>query len=797
MQPPKVQLQQTAIAGDRGKKRKTIIPEDRLKEITRHCVTRLQECRTEMGLDYGRENGWSLCPVGRVGTWAWNRQCARMEYANKFMHREALGGVWLESNWSLNVPARFVTLLASKYQDDLVGTDPFFAAMPEKMDDPDKTDLCKQVEKKVQYEVGRSNLGSTLRESIRVALIEGERTIKLTWEVDKTQYIGTDTVLTDKNGSPIKTAKGSYIYQKDFTIDTIVDDKGNFIRALDPQTDIPPGATAPVLPQGQFLMTRLEKEPGFIMPPQPVFQQVSGLVETIEHKNGMRADGMFCEDFIYPIMSAKLSDADIMAHSYDAPLDEINARYRAANYGDKLKAREAAGKKNQFVEDTGPLSTEGQPLLERGEGLREAGTRKLLNIHETYYRCRLNPDDQYDTWLFIVIDFLNQEPIHAEFLGNMNMKRPPFVILRGLESQPGRAYGVGVYEKWHDKSLAVDLCFNRLALKSSKSASATFVHKEAFAEAKNNQPIVLGGREIYTVLNDASSAQHPYGKDHPPIFRVNLAEVDEWTMPLMEKLIQTGQLEFGIVSAADGSSEDLNSSKTATGIRNIERTGNTIQRSTEALQAGDIEEVLDLFTDMTLQNMDEFEEQFIPGENRLSQLSKDEVLDLPRDVRMLLTKAKSQDGIATTQQIIDTIDAFYSKPMSLRKKVRPQYIQLLKDMYVADPDDALDDPSDEEIEQEASAGSGSKASEVIQLKGTDLAQNQKDALLAKDFQLPAAVGNIPGLEGVGGDGTGAPAGAPAPPPQLAPAPSPTGKPKKRSVPVIPLPARPQHQRKAA
>src|SRR5262249_21192371 len=94
-----------------------------------------------------------------------------------------------------NIPSRIVRMLAAQHSGDLVGSDPFCAVMPEKVDDPDEEKLSKQVEKLVQEEISGSNARQALAESIRVALVEGERPVKITWDVDQTQFAGDATVM--------------------------------------------------------------------------------------------------------------------------------------------------------------------------------------------------------------------------------------------------------------------------------------------------------------------------------------------------------------------------------------------------------------------------------------------------------------------------------------------------------------------------------------------------------------------------------------------------------------------------
>ncbi|HEY3897374.1 MAG TPA: hypothetical protein VGM54_02110 [Chthoniobacter sp.] len=736
------------------------VPVARMMEITEQACKRIDDCRSEMGLHFGQ-------PLAGEWTWAWERQIARIMYQGNMEHRRALGGVFLDNNWSMNIPSRIVRMLAAQHSGDLVGSDPFCAVMPEKVDDAEDEKLSKQVEKMVQEKIAGSSARQVLAESIRVALVEGERPVKITWELDKTQFVGDAVVLVRRAGGgrgqvgglgfeqsgfadfglsdnqtigqsddpmlggddasasdglpvslsdglggpggpcgpdgpagqpwePVRTPSGDYIFPKDEFIRFYVGQDGK------PMGVVPPGGDDPqARPAGVAgIQLRLRKEPAFVLDAaalggeeKPTYRLMKNLPQILTHQRGLNVAGLFCEDFLYPIKCPSLTDpgCDIMVHCYDEPQENIEARYRNAGYADKY------GKLKAAPAETGPLSQQNMPIREAGEYQLWSTSRKLVNVHETYYRCRVNEDDEHESWLFVVIDFLRRVPIYAEYLGNLKMKRPPFVLLRGVESEPGRAYGVGVYKKFADKNLAIDVWFNRAALKSSKTGSLTFQHEDGWKAEYQGQQLVIGGTEVYKIPANASEQ---YGPNHPPVFRVNLNEMSDKEFELMEKLIQDGDLSFGVVNAADGAAANLNASGTATGVRNIERTGNILQRATEELMATDLEEILDLITDTVLENMDEEMVQWVPGEEQLAMLSREEIRNLPRDVRVLLTKAKGEENLTINQQASQIVEDYYSKPLWLRKKIRSFVVQQLKSLFIPDADQVIEEPTDAEVQAE-------------------------------------------------------------------------------------------------
>ena len=688
------------------------LSDERRAWLVQRACDRIDECRAKMGLVFGQG-------VAKPGSWAWDRQIAQMQYDGVFDWRKGSGGVFLENNWSMNVPKRFIRLMVAKVASDLLGTEPYFACMPEKAED---AELAKQVEKLVQDAVADSNMSEVLREAVRVAMTCGERAVKLTHVYDATEFRGPAVVAVDREGKPVTTPGGDYIFPKD-----------DFVHE--------PGRNGQV---------RLRKEPAFALEAGSElldartgklrYAQVDDLPQKLVHKDGLEAGGISCEDFIFPIDVPSLDKADIIVHVYDDTLETLQQVW-----GDKTH-----NERFQFSA-TGALSQASQPVTQQARN----HNRELVNVHEVYIRCDADEDGK-DEWIFLVLDFRSRESIYEEYLGNLGMKPPPFKLIRGVESVPGRAYGNGVYKMFEHKSLFIDVQFNRVALKSSKEGSITFVHKDGTEECKSGIELVIGDRKSYVI-----PANSVYGKDRPPVFRINLNEVDEYAMNLLQTMIQTGMLEFGIVSAADGAETDLNASGTATGVRNIERTGNLLHRMTEELMAKDIEGALRIATDIVLENMDPEAGVFSKRNKELVKLNRDEIRLLPRDVRLLLTKIRSEEGMAASAQVVQLLDAYYGRPMWMRKKVRPEYIAQLKMLDVQDADERLDEPTDEEIAQEqASPGSstaqgahGQGPSESITARLTDFQPGERSQVLQKYFGIQA--GDASGLTSPGENVTNA------------------------------------------
>jgi hypothetical protein len=163
---------------------------------------------------------------------------------------------------------------------------------------------------------------------------------------------------------------------------------------------------------------------------------------------------------------------------------------------------------------------------------------------------------------------------------------------------------------------------------------------------------------------------------------------------LMNLQTQMAMQESGVQNTADGNLAGMDSTKLATGIRNIEASGQEIFGSY-------IHELEKGLTDLTrkevaviMANLDPtevyryFEENEEGGEGamQLFEIDPNEIADLELDVTILLSRYKGEQVIANSQAVIDTITSFYSLDPMVQQVVAPAYQDILKALNVTDYD---------------------------------------------------------------------------------------------------------------
>ena len=677
------------------------LPEDRLQYLITRAMTRIKEVSGEMGRqDSGQVQSQS---------WMGKRQQYQAEYDNSWEWRVGLGGIFEYSNFSLNVSKRYARLMGAKTRDDLVGTEPFFATMPTEHGDPQ---LAKDVEWYLQQEIGRSNTKKAIAGAQKTALIRNECVTKQSYQVRSTHFRGSAKVavgpfaydgpagqVTTAVGEPILTPKGNYIYPKDNVIED-ANVKGLF---------------------------RLEKEPSVSFSTSFEYADFPDLDQTLVAYEGLDVRELDYRDFLCPLTAPSVHEADINVHLFDQEFESLRATYGIFEVSD-------------IYLQNAPKSGEKAAKEDQGENTEGSSSEviSLVNCADVYIRCDAD-NDGLEEEIWLLLDVTNEKAIWYDYLGN-HMKKRPFEVIVGIEQVAGRWYGVGVFETLSHKQLYIDTQFNRVNFKSSKSSTLRFRNKNAVEQWRGGGEIVLGDDQFYDIIDQRFDSRNP------PAFQVSFAEVDPFAMNLMELMIQAGQTEVGIVGPDDGGMAGLDSTKLATGIKSLERTGNQLMKHTEAEHGAAIEAILEQCTDIVLEHMDEDELIFRHDTGTLLELNREEIRRIQRNVRLLLTRSRSTETIETARMVIQLCREYYEalNPFE-RYKLRGEYVRQLKALEVQDADGLLDEVTKEQADaflQQQNKPPVTPPKESIATKYGDLARTEQEQVLRSQGIQPASAQDL-------------------------------------------------------
>jgi hypothetical protein len=729
-----------------------VLTPDQESRFASYVHARIDECRQEMGLNMYSSRGtavmasgmslhssrWSTGIDSVEDSWAFRRELNQRHYDGDYSDRKReVGSVFQASNHSFNLPKHWTRTLASKLDEVQLLTEPFWAAMPQRTTSEDRS---KAVEAYLQDQLSQSNVRGTLQEARQAGLIRNEAPVKVSWVRRASTFKGPARVLVNSEVAPAAGADGYPVTLPDGSpmlnpvplamSDGSAIDPGAPVRLpngdyIFEHDDVIPAVPKPgqVLPPGAMCLL---KEPSFIMPPQgqAVYQDFPALEQVEVDYEGLQADTLYFKDFLWPVRAASLDNADIMVHVYDASLGELRRTFGGFDtfevYASSFGTAEVSRGKQE------------QGEIERGS------IRELVGVHECYVLG--DPDETgEDKWIFCPYDYQRKKFIFRDYLKN-HTKKPPFVLIPGVEKVQNRAYGAGVYEMSRDKSHYVDLMFNRVNFSASRSGVADFLCEDALVATQDGAlAFTVGDGNIWKIKMNSG-----YGPDKPPLFRVKLEDVPEAALELMEKMIQAGQLEFGIVTAGDTAASNLPSQNTATGIIDIQQTGNALQNKIGDVHARAFTDVLELCMDIALENMPDNVAFMMPDGQTLAMLNREEIRAMPRDVRLLLTRARSADSLQKNAQATQLVLQYLGLPKWQQKLVRPFFINQLSSLDVQDADERLPDPTPEQIQAEAqqlaqgAAAPQKPAAASVVAKLTDFAPSEQQQLKANDYKITPA-----------------------------------------------------------
>lgn len=662
-----------------------VLSEERLEWLVQLALLRIQEVSEELGRS----------PDGSIRPDSWMDELDRnaKSYRKELDWRAQMAGTIFAEGMNLTWGASSarVRLLSARVRDTLMGTRPFFGCMTARNGN---SDLTKAAESYLQDRIDKTNVAGSIRGGIRTALAINHAVIKTTFKSDHTPFVGPARgVFVDAFGNPVRTSKGELVYDKD---DVIPD------------------------PSVQGLL-RLKKDPSFSFEPgQYDSKDFESLEQELVHYEGADSKVVDYRDFLCPLDVESVHDADINVHLYHRTLGQLGLAYS-----------EVEASRIYFSTQLDKRVGAEQPIRIRGED-DKIGTRTIPKIFvaECYLRCQIHDDqnDPREYEIMMVLDVDNQKAIFYDYLGN-HMSKRPFAVIPGVQKVDGRWYGLGVFSMMAHPDLFTDAMLNRVNQKASRAASATFYFKNASPLWKDGTPPSLGTNEMVPLDMNWDPAK-------PPIFRTNLLENAELDMQVSGDMRRAADNEFGIQSAAAASELDQNRSNTATGVNSIERDANLISKDNMSDVARAIEEVLWQAVEMELEHMDETVVAFSPDGSQLATLDREEIRSLDKQVRLLLTKSRTSEGIAVMNQGEAVAMRYWNLSPPQRKALRPLYVNQLRFLEIDDSDELLPEVSDEEIaawqQQQANQKPADKpVSESIAFKASDLTYDERAQALAK------------------------------------------------------------------
>ena len=662
-----------------------ILTRQQEQELCDHAMKRIRDVENEMGHEYLTDNTWGGLMGGGAElpnpenlrlahrTWLGKRVKFDLQSRNEVEYRAFLeAGIFSKSNLVLPLSRRIWRQMAARGNSYFFSTQPFFSAEPVGLLDRVKADKANRYS---QFKLDKSGLVGVGHSAVDRAFALGECVVKTVHEVDERPYQQWVSVLTDEAGNDILTSTGDVITEDDLWIPQIGYNE----------------ATGEEFDTGGFV---LKKDPSIVQPPVLVWTEKL-IWRKKRYYHGPKSKPIHFTDFLCPLEAENTDSADFCAHLYDKPLMEIVDKWRKQDADGTATADRIAATK-EAIALISDLATTGNvrdrqrntdpTLSNASEQMPRENFASMVRIAECYLQYDSNGDGIMED-IMLVIDKETGTPIFYDYIQNvMPDGKRPFTVIRPLEV-PGRWYGIGTFEIFDKAQEFCDLTINRMNHSVSKEGRVDFwqPHNTVEGAADSNLRMNWGG--TYTLKNGKTAEdclQTVYLRDNKM----------EGLQAMLELQMQIALAESGVSNTNDNNLAGLDSTKLATGIRNIEASGQEIFGSyIHELEIGITgltrKEVAVLFAnldDAEVYRYFEEDEEGGEGAGVMIEINPQEVMDLEMDVTIFLSRYKGEQVIANSNAVIQTINAFYSQMPEIQAVTAPAFQEILKALGVKDYD---------------------------------------------------------------------------------------------------------------
>lgn len=582
------------------------------------------------------------------------RQLFQMMYQGDMSFRPILfpGSIYRTSNQSIPIVKRIVDQMGARAVNYFFGTDPWFALYPIGGEEDKK--FSDSLQKLTEIKCDESGSTAAIRGSVINSFIIGEVVNKVTQESRRDFYKEFAIVAVDGEGKPLLAMDGDPITQQDtFTLDP---ESGMSFLARDGQTPIPDPESL------NFQRVLLEKE--------------------IDLYKGPNVTQIYYRDFLCPENAPTVQDAECVIHITERSLSNIAGAFMQSpgrSLEDVQKAvntlRDAMGGGNLSKSgDRGPRAELGQwEEIEAGEPTDEYG--------EAYIRGDWDGDFIQED-VMVVYNRRTFYPVYYNYVGAVTDDgKRPFHVIRN-KPVLNRWYGIGAIEEFESIQETVDLLVNRRNISQGDAGHVQFWQPELTVEGQHNPNLAMNSRRTWTKLDPKMPSEQIYESiaKYDIKFDALTSEIQFWLQMITNC--------SGVSNANDGNMAGLDTTELATGVRNVEKSGQELFGVRISELNTCLTPLLQAFVTTQFSNLDD-EETFMYLEGDVPTemtISRRQIETLRFNVRILLTRYKDEQAVASMESamnILDRYDALLPDQQIIR---RPLVRDALKAYQVQNPD---------------------------------------------------------------------------------------------------------------
>ncbi len=662
--------------------------------LINHVIRRKQDLSASMGLrDYSTES-WATGGVGSDG--AFNRryldtqQMGLDAYAMRYEWRPTVkGGIFAESNLHIPLTRRIVQQQIARLVAYFTGTEPYYSAYDVGAEDEE---VAEKLEKWIRHVLdSENNTKADLDAALERACVCSAAIMALSYEKRYTYYQAFKSVLMDPDtGKPlVSQVDGDYI----------IEGEDEFIAPPQPtQTDeLGNPIAAPVVNTGLMVLKRDGTTPA---PATMVFEEQL-IWRRILSKEGPKAELLMPADFLFPLNAKSLDEADILWHRVSEKLIELVDRYSQA---ENVPPEERINQVNLMLARLMPSTTNTEASAaktgrsELGESQSDSqGTgsdhmEPVLNLDRVCLHYDANMDGAMEDIYLIMTE--DGYPIVYDYVANFTPDaRRPYRRLR-VNPVAGRVHGQGSVELYEHLQTNCDLLLNRWNFSQSGSGRVTFWNPQLTLEGQADPSLTLNNGATYTpASNDIEVARILQYVHLPELKGVDLKQ-------MIEFLMQIAMNMSGVTNVNDAGMVGLDTSKLATGVRNLEASSQELFGKYIADLSPDVRDIIRSLALLAIANMGDNPKvfKFFNGDlGVLTTINHAEVRNVNLDVSIELTKYKGEQTAAQSASAIQAATGFYALTPVVQQRLAPLYRQQLKSYQIKNADEIIMPLSPEEM----------------------------------------------------------------------------------------------------
>lgn len=591
-----------------------------------------------------------------------------------------IGGIYEQSNLHFPLTRRILLQQIARAINYYTGTDPWFTAYD--VGTEDKA-LAEKVERWVRYEADQSDYTTVMNQAIAAAFIQGQAVIKTISEKRTDFYQQYANVAVDDQGKPLRAQDGDYIFKHD---EFVPSPQAAMAAAVAQEQGMPPPPAADLV---------LKRDLATPKPQVLTFQRLL-VARALVHFQGAKSRIVPFLDFLCPLTAEDVQTADIVIHMFDEPLIKLLQRFLLLDTGETLsiddQMERLAEMANAFmggsVGDDLSAKNQSQPALREADNTTGLDTTEPIGAFmEAYLHYDANGDGIQES-LIVICDKDCKRPIFYDYVANVTWNGlRPFQVVR-VNDVPNRWHGQSQVETFWNIQEALDLMINRMQQRMNSSGRVDFWNPHMTLEGQDpsNRNLQLNWGGTYT----AKDANTDVGKILHSVY-LNDITYDK-LKDFVELLIQIAINMSGVSNVNDGQMANLDTQKLATGIKNMETSGEELFGTFIATLRPGLKGCLTDFAHTSLISLEQPKMfKFFEGDvGKLATITPDEVRNLRLDVEMSLTKYRSQQDAAQGAAAWQVATQFYVLPIEVQMRLAPLARALLKSYQQRQADELIE-----------------------------------------------------------------------------------------------------------